>query len=104
MELVDRLKTVRKMLDKFDTVPQKTSIQSGTDLFLRFTTHMVQNILHVESDIGRVKKALVDHGADCIKNMKCLREKAASEARKFIPDSASILTHGKEAKKGYMLT
>jgi len=94
MELVDRLKTVRKMLDKFDTVPQKTSIQSGTDLFLRFTTHMVQNILHVESDIGRVKKALVDHGADCIKNMKCLREKAANEARKFIPDSASILTHG----------
>ena len=36
----------------------------------------------------------VDRGADCIENMKCCRGKAANEAKKFIPDSASILTHG----------
>ena len=55
---------------------------------------MVQDIIHSESDIDRVKSALAKRGADCIQNMKCCREKAANQARKFIPDSACILTHG----------
>lgn len=94
MELVHRLDDVRKLIDQLQKIPQKTSIKSGTELFLRFTTLMVQDIFHSESDIDRVKQALVDRGADCIKNMKCCRQKAANEARKFIPDSACILTHG----------
>ena len=33
-------------------------------------------------------------GNECIKMMKTCRSKAANEARKFIPDGATILTHG----------
>ena len=58
MELVDRLKKVRNMIDELEDIPQKISIKSGTELFLRFTTLRVQNILHSESDIGKIKKEL----------------------------------------------
>ena len=33
-------------------------------------------------------------GNECIKMMKTCRSKAANEAKKFIPDGATILTHG----------
>jgi translation initiation factor 2B subunit (eIF-2B alpha/beta/delta family) len=94
MELVKRLDHVRKMIENLQEIPQKTSIKSGTELFLRFTTLMVHDILHYEASFDRVKLALVERGADCIKNMKNCREKAANESKKFIPDSACILTHG----------
>ena len=66
MELVDRLKKVRNMIDELEDIPQKISIKSGTELFLRFTTLRVQNILHSESDIGKIKKEL----GICCKNKR----------------------------------
>lgn len=94
MELIDRLGSVRKLLADIDIVPQKASIKSGSELFLRFTTMMISDIMHQSSDFDKVKEALIDRGIQCISTMKLCREKAVRHFQIFVPESARVLIHG----------
>jgi len=94
LEFFQKLEHVQKLVQNVPEIPHKMSIKSGTELLKLATTRMALDIIQEESDINKVKETLINRGNECIKMMKTCRSKAANEAKKFIPDGATILTHG----------
>jgi len=94
LSLDKRLKNVQETIYSLPEMKDKMSVKSGTELLVKFTTRMAIDIIQEESDFDKVKKSLIQRGNECIERMRSCQHRAADECRKFIPDGATILTHG----------
>ena len=108
LSLDKRLKSVQETIYSLPEMKDKMSVKSGTELLVKFTTRMAIDIIQEESDFDKVKKSLIQRcetilwkfyllkirGNECIERMRSCQYRAADECRKFIPDGATMLTHG----------